>query len=318
MAHTVPPEVSRKIVRLLNDRRMISVLARTSRTFQAVAERYLYAEVVIYPHEQSIALLHTLGHVPRVAQLVHFFRFINAPSRTRSLDAMRQMQRTAAQPEFWELLRLAIHNLGNLEYFEFDEEPMVIGQASQCHSGVLFPSPPHLQASEIRLDIQFDENVCAFLSTQKALRKLRLQDIYYTAPLPVFPESSMPQLTLYDGPLVLLDQFYHCPISRLKFSIRSEAAVSLLPVITPELYKFKMLYSLSIILLPSEMAENVVEIISHACPNLQYLSIIPYPKYHESVSYARFRDIAFSSDSSLFSSNVPSSRAFLAFTVCVS
>lgn len=285
MPHTVPPEVARKIARLLNDRRLLSVLARTSRTFQAVAERYLYIEVHIVPLKEKLALLHTIGQVPRVAQLVRFFRFTNHPTRVRNLEVMQHMHRTAAQPEFWELLRRAIHNLGQLEYFELDDDPFVVGQARRVQSSVLVPPPPHLQASEIRLSFPWDANISAFLATQTMLRKLHMPDIIEDEPLEILPSGAMPSLTLFEGPLFIIDQLYHCPMTRLKFTVESEEAVSLLPLVLPELYRFKNLYSLSIVLLPPEAAERAVDVISNACPNLCYLSVIPFSCHHDVVRF---------------------------------
>lgn len=271
---------------------MLALLARVCHSFQAVAERYLYSEVIMGPYHDKLPLLRTLARVPRVAQLVRVFRVTSRVSRMRTSEVLQDVFQTAAQSEFWTTLREAIFNLGLLEYFEIEDTV----QLRHLELSILIsPPPPRLQASEIKLDFPWDANVSEFLATQTLLRKLHMPDVVADVPLVMLPQDALPRLTLFEGPAFVLDQLYHCPVTRLKFNAATEEAISLLPLVLPELYKFRFLYSLSIILLPYEASISAVEVISNACPNLTYLSIIPYPCRYDEVSPNRFDHYAMSS-----------------------
>jgi hypothetical protein len=285
--HSVPPEVAKRIISSSSHDVTLCALARTTRSFQAVAERALYYDVQIIPHANYIPLLHTLKAASRLAHLVRVFHFTSRP-RVRDFATLQSVVEIVNTTQFWDLLRLAVQNLGQLELLHLDTEIIAgyrysLGQ-TRGQSSLLSPPPPNLQATEIQLSFPWDANMAAFLSTQIDVKYLKIPDLLEDEPLDIMPLGVMPHLTLFEGSLFILEQLYHCPLTRLKFIVSTEEAVSLLPLMLPELYRFKKLVSLSILLLPPDTADASVEMIVNACPNLKHLSVIPYSPTYEAVS----------------------------------
>jgi len=76
--------------------------------------------------------------------------------------------------------------------------------------------------------------------------------------------------------LILVMQLAHSPLTHLKVPIDTEEALSLLPVVLPELYVFK-LRALSLMQIPEEYTLKCLDAISISCPQLRYLALVPLP-----------------------------------------
>ncbi|EJC98365.1 uncharacterized protein FOMMEDRAFT_149162 [Fomitiporia mediterranea MF3/22] len=277
---TVPPEVARRIARAAADRRTLALLASTSRTLQDAAEKLLYENIELFPHPIQFYLLETLAECPRVAAHVRTYTLSpTAPYRIgMALAHEREMQRTIqatiVRREFWERVSASLVHLTQLDL-------LILVDPTVSHSWVLDRART-LRTTEARLGLAWDERVAAFLETQDRLRCLTVSEVAENAPLAPLSANALPCLVQFEGPLLVLDFLLHCPITHLKFPIDSEDAVSLLPLVLPELHRLKKLRSLSITTMPPELFLPSMSTISEVCPNLQYLSHIPLPMDHRS------------------------------------
>ncbi|KAI5121344.1 hypothetical protein M0805_000652 [Coniferiporia weirii] len=277
--HVVPPEVARRIVSLIENRQTLTVMARTTRTLQNAAEKRIYEFVEMIHHPLFLGLCEVLATCPRIAAHVRSFILSPpGPAHFRMLERDRlqyEIQRTVESPEYWNIVHKALANLQSLDC-------LCICDPTLEYSWVLVPTEDWaLRAADARLYLPWDENVVAFLETQDRLRTLFVADVAENVPLAPLSGSALPNLTHFEGPLMLVDQLLHCPITHLKFPIDSEDALSLLPLVLPELSRFKKLKSLSIATIPHEMLLSSVAALSLACPRLKYLSHIPLPMEHK-------------------------------------
>ena len=277
---TIPAEVAQSIVRSA-DRRTLPVLARTSRTLQSAAEKRLYETIEVYHSPIALAVCHTIASCPRVAVYVRTFMLVVVHHRTRDHDrdhAFYLMQQTASSRDYWEVVRKALENLRVLDY-------LFLSDPTFRNSWVLRPTDNWtLRAREIRLYLHWDEHIAKFLETQSELKSLTIADVTENVPVAKLAHNALPNLTHFEGPPILIYQLLHCPITHLKIPTDNEDAISLLPIVLPELYRFRKLRNLNIVPFPHDLVLSSVGSIVAACPNLKYLAYIPLPMEHKAVS----------------------------------
>lgn len=278
---SVPLAVARGIA-LYTDRNGLAVLARTTRTCQVAAESRLYESLEVPHGRLAFTICHTLASCPRVAIYVRNFILHSQPQRTRDREhdqaVLIQMQRTVQRRDYWDIVRSALANMHNLDYLHMTDPTFT-------NSWVLCPTNNWtMRPTEVRINLPWDENVAAFLEPQDRLEVLCIAEVPENIPLVPLSPTALPNLNAYEGPIILIDQLINRPITNLKFPIDTEDAVSLLPLILPELNRFPRLSSLSIVGMPLEMAASCTLAISKASPDLKYLSYIPLPIDHKTVS----------------------------------
>ncbi len=281
---TIPREVAWRIVSHA-DPVDLPVLARTSRSLQHEAETRMYTVIELYHGARAHRVCVVIATSQRIADLVRQFVLLNRETR----DVARQQQQPLQvlqqhfidSREYWEAVRAAIARFRVLDFLQ-------VSDPRRTHSWVLAPAarPSQGQNSSMptiirrrvrdtRLYLACDENVLRFLD-ETDIQALTIADVAEDAPLRPLAPNSLQHLTTFEGPLILVMQLAHSPLTHLKVPIDTEEALSLLPVVLPELYVFK-LRALSLMQIPEECTLKCLDAISISCPQLRYLALIPLP-----------------------------------------
>ena len=286
-------EICRTIVRWA-DNRDWPLLARTSRALQTEAEARIYSNLDFYHSHHVFVVMRVIADCPRVAKYVRSLVLIDDRNRhrRRHFYGTNAYEWYEKNRDYWTVLRGALLNMVNLDFLYlvdpllenswiFGPEEQTGSQTSNSdHTENTEPTVARkmrFQVREARLFTLFTPAVASFLEDQREIRSLLLHALADGAPRPPLSSNSLPKLSTFDGPLILIDQLYHCPLTHLRVPLQGEDSLSLLPIALPEFCRFKKLRSLYIGPIPERTSIVCIDLISTACPNLQYLALLPFP-----------------------------------------
>lgn len=277
----LPPEVCKRIVHYCS-RQDLPALSLTSRTLQAAADVHLFESIGLHHSPRAERMCTLIASSPRIGPRVRIF--VISPARNQHTQlAPRTMMALAMQTwesrQYWGAVHSTLRNMPMLEYCRI-EDP-ALRNSWILNSGL--PSTFKFRLQDAHFALPWDADMVSFLEAQDQLQNLFVATVPDEGRVPL-PPNMLPSLRCFEGPLILVDQFFHCPITHLKLPINNDESVSLLPLTLPEFWRFNYLMSLCIVDLPDDLATDCMTWLSLTCPQILYLSYIPLPNDNKSVS----------------------------------
>lgn len=261
----LPDEVCSGIIQYIHHSPDLLALCCVCKAFNRVAEAKLYEYVILRDPEETLLACQSLN--ARNGRLGTYVRqFWVVQDRKRMRDAHAPISRY-----IWEEVRLALTNMINLEVMHIQDPTM-------DNSWILTPFPK-FQLHEASIGFVWDQNVVAFLQTQSRIVSLHSMDsIEDGPPLPI-PRGTLPELESYNGPILIANELFGCPLVHLQVLLDEESAPLLLNVLSNLMSMRKLLRSINIVGLPEDVLVEALQLFSKASfnVNLRFLGLLPLP-----------------------------------------
>lgn len=261
----LPDEVCSGVIRYIHHPSDLLVLCFVCKAFNRVAEAKLYEDVILRdPEETYLACQSLNAGNGRLGAYVR--RFWVVQDRRRVRDPQAPISRY-----IWEEVQLALKNMINLEILHIQDPTM-------DNSWILTPFPK-FQLHNASIGFVWDQNVVAFLQTQSRLVSLHSLDSIEDGPPLSIPRGALPELESYNGPILIANELFGCPLVHLQLLLDEESAPLLLNVLSNLIGMRKLLRSINIVGLPEDLLVETLQLLSKASftVTLRFLGLLPLP-----------------------------------------
>lgn len=178
---------------------------------------------------------------------------------------------------FWQAVQAALAKMHNLEV-------LYVHDPAGDNTFILDPTQLRFRLRHAQLRLNWDEYMVDFLSKQHHLDILQVADSPDSFE-PRLPPDALPDLRQFTGAITVATQLLTSPLTHMQVTCDNIPSASLMAIFSRLTDTRSSLRSLSILEVPDAIAVDALRTISTACPQLQYIGVLPLPLRHVSILF---------------------------------
>ncbi|THH31613.1 hypothetical protein EUX98_g2594 [Antrodiella citrinella] len=269
-ARTLPLEIFARVLQHIRVPEL-PLLCRLNKSYQRVAERKLYSNLVLgdanIAFHVCMALLRNDG--VRGAYVKRFWFWV---------DVRRTVSRVQLPMHFWKTIQLALVTMTELK-------DLLIHDPIMTNTWILDPEElddqHRFQLHHGKFRLVWDANLVAFLKTQTQLKYLMTLDATDITQVESMPAGYLQALETYEGPLLVAAELLRCPrVTHMRVAVDEEVSPLLAEFIEGAVTLDTPLRSLHFSMIPEQFLGQALEALTSEpkwCAGLKYLGVIPMP-----------------------------------------
>ncbi|KAI0073006.1 hypothetical protein K474DRAFT_1604078 [Panus rudis PR-1116 ss-1] len=256
----IPSELFTHIVQHVRQPDLVA-LALTSKKLNQITERELYSEVILRDVPAAFRFCNSVLIKERYS-FVRRFWFYQDHRRGHCLDKI--------PVPFWQLMQAALAAMSKVtDLLIFDPEAI--------NSWILNPTRVKVQLCVAALHFTWDASLVAFLETQHRLQFLQTMEPFDNIHTPRVSPNALPNLQVFDGPLVVAAQLLSCPLTHIRLTVHEDRVQDLFGFLSFISHSKMPVRSLEILVVYHDIVDEIMELLSSAprfCAQIRHLGIL--------------------------------------------